>query len=50
MATAYTIRDFPEDLHRKAKATAALEGISLRELILRSLRVYVERADQRKEG
>lgn len=42
MATAYTIRDFPEDLHRKAKATAAMEGISLRELILKALRLYVE--------
>ena len=42
MATAYTIRDFPKDLHKRAKSTAALEGISLRELILKSLRVYVE--------
>jgi predicted HicB family RNase H-like nuclease len=50
MATAYTIRDFPEDLHRRAKATAALEGISLRELILKSLQAYVERDKQRKEG
>jgi hypothetical protein len=47
MATAYTIRDFPADLHRLAKSTAALEGISLRELILKSLRVYVEGVDQK---
>jgi hypothetical protein len=46
MATAYTIRDFPADLHRMAKSTAALEGISLRELILKSIRVYVEGVDQ----
>jgi hypothetical protein len=46
MATAYTIRDFPEDLHKRAKSTAALEGISLRALILKSLRVYVEGVDQ----
>lgn len=46
MATAYTIRGFPEDLHKRAKSTAALEGISLRELILKSLRVYVEGVDQ----
>ena len=46
MATAYTIRDFPKDLHKRAKSTAALEGISLRELILKSLRVYVEGVDQ----
>ncbi|MGA3118261.1 MAG: hypothetical protein ABSF90_28020 [Syntrophobacteraceae bacterium] len=46
MARAYTIRDFPEDLHRNAKSAAALEGISLRELILKSLRVYVEGGDR----
>jgi len=50
MATAYTIRDFPEDLHRRAKAKAAMEGISLRELILRALQIYVENSNQRKEG
>jgi predicted HicB family RNase H-like nuclease len=44
--TAYTIRSFPGDLHRKAKATAALEGITLRELILKAVREYVEK----KEG
>jgi hypothetical protein len=30
-------------LHRKAKATAALEGISLKELILRTVREYVKK-------
>jgi len=49
MATAYTIRDFPQDLHRKAKATAAMEGISLRELILKAVQTYVEKTD-RQEG
>jgi predicted HicB family RNase H-like nuclease len=48
MATAYTIRDFPEDLHRRAKATAAMEGVSLRELILKALQLYVE--DSQKKG
>ncbi len=43
MAIAYTIRDFPEELHRKAKATAALEGITLRELILKAIADYIER-------
>jgi hypothetical protein len=47
MATAYTIRNIPEDLHRKAKATAALEGITLRELILKAVAEYVA---QRTEG
>ena len=31
------IKDFPDDLHRQAKAEAALNGISLKELIIRSL-------------
>ena len=42
MARAYTIRDFPEALHRRAKATAALEGVTLKELILIALAEYVE--------
>jgi predicted HicB family RNase H-like nuclease len=41
--TAYTIKPFPQDLHRKAKATAALEGISLKELILKAIAEYLER-------
>jgi len=40
----YLIRGIPEDLHRKAKATAAMEGITLRELILKALARYVEQA------
>lgn len=39
--TAYTIRPFPEELHRKAKATAALEGLTLKELILKALAEYI---------
>ncbi len=35
------IKDFPEDLHRKAKAEAALMGISLKELIIRVLTHYL---------
>ncbi len=41
--SAYTIRPFPEDLHRRAKSTAALEGITLKELILRAIAEYIER-------
>ena len=43
MATAYTIKHFPEELHKKAKAAAALEGITLRELILKAVAEYIER-------
>ena len=41
MATIF-IRDFPEDLHRGAKVQAAIEGISLKELIEKSLREYLK--------
>ena len=35
------IKDFPADLHRKAKSEAALMGISLKELIIRVLTEYL---------
>jgi len=51
------IRDFPDDLHHKAKVQAALERISLKELISKALRDYLRKAgvpemqsDQGKEG
>jgi predicted HicB family RNase H-like nuclease len=37
------IKDFPDELHRKAKSKAALEGISLKGLIIKALREYLER-------
>ena len=37
------VKDFPEDLHRKAKAEAALTGISLKELIIRAITVYLKK-------
>lgn len=37
------IKDFPDDLHRKAKSEAALMGISLKELIIRALTEYLEK-------
>ena len=42
MATVY-LRDFPQDLHRKAKSEAALMGISLKELIIRALVEYLKK-------
>jgi predicted HicB family RNase H-like nuclease len=35
------IRDFPDDLHRQAKSKAALEGISLKDLIIKAIEEYV---------
>ncbi len=40
--TTINIKDFPEDLHRKAKAEAALMGISLKELIIRAITEYLK--------
>lgn len=48
--TAYTIRPFPKELHRKAKATAALEGITLKDLILKALTDYIETQDNHASG
>lgn len=51
------IRDFPEDLHHNAKIQAAVESITLKNLIAKALREYLKRAgvpemeaDRRKEG
>lgn len=38
-----TIKDFPDDLHRKAKAEAALEGISLKALIIKAIEEYLKK-------
>jgi hypothetical protein len=36
------LKDFPDELHRQAKSRAALEGISLRDLVLRAVTSYLE--------
>ena len=38
---AYFLREVPSDLWRKVKAKAALEGVTVREVIIRLLREYV---------
>jgi predicted HicB family RNase H-like nuclease len=38
-------KDFPEDLHRKAKSKAALMGISLKELVIRAITEYIKKAN-----
>lgn len=42
MATMIQIRNVPDDLHRRAKARAALQGITLSDLALRALHREVE--------
>jgi hypothetical protein len=41
------IKDFPDDLHRKAKSEAALEGISLKALIIKALEEYLKKKKRR---
>jgi plasmid stability protein len=43
MATMVQIRNVPSDLHRKLKARAAMEGMSLSEYLLREIRHVAER-------
>ena len=42
VAKTLIIKNFPEDLHRRAKAKAALEGVTLKALIIRVLEIYLE--------
>ena len=37
------IKDFPEDLHREVKIQAAVEGISIKELVIRAVRDYLKK-------
>jgi predicted HicB family RNase H-like nuclease len=46
VATVY-LRDFPEDLHRKAKSEAALEGISMKALIIKAMEEYLKKKKRR---
>jgi hypothetical protein len=44
------VRDFPEELHREVKARAALEGISLKELIIKAVEAYLRRGLKGKKS
>lgn len=45
------IRDFPEDLHHKAKIQAATEQITMKELFAKALKEYLEKqAGNNKEA
>lgn len=43
MSTLIQIRNVPEEVHRAAKARAALEGLTLSEFALRALLAEIER-------
>jgi hypothetical protein len=36
------LKDFPDDLHRQAESRAALEGITLLDLVIRAVTNYLE--------
>jgi hypothetical protein len=42
MAT-INLRDVPDELHRRAKAEAAMEGITLKALIIKALEEYLKK-------
>jgi predicted HicB family RNase H-like nuclease len=42
MAT-MNLREIPDDLHRKAKAAAALEGITLKDLVIKAIKEYLKK-------
>jgi hypothetical protein len=37
--------ELPEDLHRRAKAAAAMDGLTLREFLMRALEQAIETSD-----
>lgn len=41
------IKDFPDDLHRQAKIQAAVEGVSLKALIIKALQEYLKKAKKK---
>jgi plasmid stability protein len=48
MAMIY-LKDFPDDLHHRMKVQAALERTTMKDLIIRLLEEYLDKAD-RKDG
>jgi predicted HicB family RNase H-like nuclease len=42
------IRDFPPDLHREAKIQAAVEGITLKAIIIKALDQYLKTAKKKR--
>ena len=45
--TIINIKEFPDELHRKAKAAAALEGISLKALFIKAVEEYLKKKKRR---
>ena len=45
--TIINIKEFPDELHRKAKAAAALEGIPLKALFIKAVEEYLKKKKRR---
>lgn len=43
MVRVLNIKDFPEELHREIKIKAAMEGISMKDLIIKALQEYLKK-------
>lgn len=50
MPKVFFIREVPEDLHRELKAQAALQGITLQNLVVRYCQEGLERDKKAKRG
>lgn len=42
------IKDFPDDLHRQAKIQAAIEGLTLKDLIIKALSEYLKKSQAKR--
>ena len=42
------IRNFPQELRQLAKAEAALQGLTLREIVAEALRAYLKKQQQKR--
>lgn len=49
MSTSYILREIPDELWRQAKSEAALEGVSMKTMILRLLEKHLARAATKKK-
>ncbi|RJR35119.1 MAG: 3-hydroxyacyl-CoA dehydrogenase [Desulfobacteraceae bacterium] len=47
--TTVNLRDFPDQLHREAKAKAALMGISLKDLVVKAVERLLEQERKREK-
>jgi len=47
--TTVNLRDFPDQLHREAKAKAALMGITLKDLVVKAVERFLEDEKKREK-